>query len=89
MNVVASCDVNFRVNLVDLHLKLKDSRVCSINFEPEIFPCLVCRMYSPKATALIYHNGKIVFTGAKSGNETEELFQKLFPILWGSKSTPE
>ena len=89
VNVVASCDVNFRVNLVDLHLKLKDSRVCSTSFEPEIFPCLVCRMCSPKATALIYQNGKIVLTGAKSGNETEEVFQKLFPIPRGSKSTPE
>jgi transcription initiation factor TFIID TATA-box-binding protein len=35
-------------------------------YEPELFPGLVYRMVLPKVVMLIFHSGKVVFTGAKT-----------------------
>jgi transcription initiation factor TFIID TATA-box-binding protein len=35
-------------------------------FTPQTFPGLIYRMHNPKTTFLIFSNGKVIITGAKS-----------------------
>lgn len=51
------------------------------SYEPELFPALIYRMVKPRLVMLIFVNGKIVFTGAKTRNEIKEALDNIFPIL--------
>lgn len=51
------------------------------SYEPELFPGLIYRMVKPRVVLLIFVNGKIVFTGAKSKNEIAESLENIYPIL--------
>jgi len=67
-NIVASGSVGMDLNLNELATKLKN-----VEYEPEQFPGLVYKIEqtktSPKATFLLFSNGKIVCTGTKSEKE--------------------
>ena len=56
-NIVASADVGFAIRLESLSHKHAD--FCQ--YEPEIFPGLIYRIYSPKVVVLIFVSGKILF----------------------------
>lgn len=51
------------------------------SYEPELFPGLIYRMVKPRLVLLIFVNGKIVITGAKSRQELKEAFDNIYPIL--------
>ncbi|KAK4134423.1 TATA-box binding protein, partial [Trichocladium antarcticum] len=53
----------------------------STSFEPEIFPGLVFRMVNPRVVCLVFANGKVVLTGAKSRDMVFEAWVNLFPML--------
>jgi transcription initiation factor TFIID TATA-box-binding protein len=76
-NVVASCDLKFPIRLDSLNLGYE--RFCQYN--PEVFPGLVFRIVEPKVTVLIFVSGKLVFTGAKSVENTLLAFERIFPVL--------
>lgn len=50
-------------------------------YEPELFPGLVYRMESPKVVLLIFVSGKVVITGAKSGQDLEQSLQNIYEHL--------
>eukprot|EP00047_Mylnosiga_fluctuans_P007872 m.5229 g.5229 ORF g.5229 m.5229 type:complete len:199 (-) comp1984_c0_seq1:194-790(-) len=77
VNMVARCDVRFPIRLEGL--ALSHSYCCT--YEPELFPGLVYRMYSPKLTFLIFVSGKIVLTGGRSREQMQEAFENLYPPL--------
>ncbi|KAF3333508.1 TATA-box-binding protein-like protein [Carex littledalei] len=77
-NMVASCGVNFSVNLSRLAVS---SHGVFISYEPEIFPGLIYRMRQPKLVLLIFQSGKIVITGAKKTDEIHAAFSNIFPVL--------
>jgi len=77
-NMVASSDVGFKISLEDLGSS-DHSRFC--NYEPELFPGLIYKMASPKATLLIFVSGKIVITGAKSKKIIDETVNTIVPVL--------
>ncbi|XP_078176823.1 TATA-box-binding protein 2-like [Carex rostrata] len=77
-NMVASCGVDFSVNLFRLAVS---SHGVFISYEPEVFPGLIYRMRQPKLVLLIFQSGKIVITGAKKTDEIHSAFSNIFPVL--------
>ncbi len=76
-NIVASADVGFAIRLESLSHKHVD--FCQ--YEPEIFPGLIYRIYDPKVVVLIFVSGKIVLTGAKTREQIKEAYHRILPVL--------
>lgn len=76
-NIVASADVGFAIRLESL--SHKHAEFCQ--YEPEIFPGLIYRIYSPKVVVLIFVSGKIVLTGAKTREQIQEAYNSILPAL--------
>ncbi len=76
-NLVASADVRFPIRLE----ALAHAHSNYAHYEPELFPGLVYRMLEPRLALLIFVSGKVVITGAKSRDDLNEAFQKLYPVL--------
>ena len=83
VNMVANCDVRFPIKLD--RLALQDSTAMFCSYEPELFPGLVFRMFTPKVTFLIFVSGKIVLTGGKTRADLQEAFQEIYPILLNAR----
>jgi transcription initiation factor TFIID TATA-box-binding protein len=60
-NIVASGELNLKLNLNTLALTLENTE-----YEPEQFPGLVYKLIEPNATFLLFSNGKLVCTGSLS-----------------------
>lgn len=76
-NIVATVDLRFPIRLESLHRMHGQFS----SYEPELFPGLIYRMVRPRLVMLIFVNGKIVFTGAKSRNDIIECLKLIHPIL--------
>jgi transcription initiation factor TFIID TATA-box-binding protein len=76
-NIVASADVGFAIRLESL--SHRHAEFCQ--YEPEIFPGLIYRIYSPKVVVLIFVSGKIVLTGAKTREQIKEAYNNILPAL--------
>ncbi len=76
-NIVGSCDLKFPI-LID-GLYCEHSKFSQ--YEPEIFPGLIYRMFDPKVVLLIFASGKIVLTGAKKRSHIYEAYQKIVGTL--------
>lgn len=76
-NFVGSVACGFHIRLEGL------AHVCHqfASYEPEIFPGLVYRMVRPGVVCLVFANGKVVLTGAKSEDMVYEAFVNLYPLL--------
>ncbi|KAI6661952.1 TATA-box-binding protein-like [Oopsacas minuta] len=83
-NIVGSCDVKFPIRLEGL--VFAHSQFSS--YEPELFPGLIYRMYTPKIVLLIFVSGKVVLTGAKVRQEIYDAFENIYPILKSYKKVP-
>lgn len=75
-NMVASGDVNMRLNLDKLAFKLENAE-----YEPEQFPGLVYKVPNSHITFLLFGTGKIVCTGAKDEKEIDNAVKKLVKVL--------
>ncbi len=60
-NIVASTQIKARINLEDISFALEN-----VEYEPESFPGLVCRIPEPRVAFLLFSSGKIICTGARS-----------------------
>ncbi|OON23992.1 transcription factor TFIID [Opisthorchis viverrini] len=56
-------------------------------YEPELFPGLIYRIIKPRLVMLIFVNGKIVMTGAKSREQMYEALNNVYPILHNYRKT--
>jgi transcription initiation factor TFIID TATA-box-binding protein len=61
-NIVATSDLESEINLNLIAVTLGLDRV---EYEPEQFPGLVCRMQEPRVVILLFGSGKLVCTGAR------------------------
>ena len=61
-NIVATADLGSGINLNLIAVTLGLDRV---EYEPEQFPGLVCRMQTPRVVILLFGSGKLVCTGAR------------------------
>jgi transcription initiation factor TFIID TATA-box-binding protein len=75
-NVVATGTLNQKV---DLNAVVKGCP--SVEYRPEQFPGLVFRLKRPKTATLIFNNGKMVCTGARSRKESRTAIMKVVKEL--------
>lgn len=76
-NIVATVDLRFPIRLENLNQVHGQFS----SYEPELFPGLIYRMVKPRIVLLIFVNGKIVFTGAKSMTDINDSLELIYPIL--------
>jgi len=72
VNIVASASLGGRID-VEKAVYILDR----IMYEPEQFPGGVYRMEDPKVVILLYTNGKVVVTGARTEDEVYEAVESL------------
>ena len=75
-NLVASGELGITLNLNKIAMRLRN-----IEYEPEQFPGLVYKIEEPKASFLLFSNGKIVCTGTNSEKELNQAVSKLVENL--------
>ena len=81
-NIVALSDLGCHVSLYDLIFNPALKEYCM--FDPEMFPGLFLKIMNPKLTIIIFSNGKIVQTGAKSIKDIEIGFLKAKALIENS-----
>jgi len=80
-NIVASSDLGSEINLNAIAVTLGLDRV---EYEPEQFPGLVCRIDEPRVVVLLFGSGKLVCTGARKPSDVELAVQKITQELRGA-----
>jgi len=75
-NIVASGNINMKLNLNYLTLELENTE-----YEPEQFPGLVYKLIEPNATFLLFSNGKLVCTGTKNNQQLNDSMEQLIKVL--------
>jgi transcription initiation factor TFIID TATA-box-binding protein len=71
-NIVASGEINLKLNLNFLALEMENTE-----YEPEQFPGLVYKLIEPNATFLLFSNGKLVCTGTKNKQELDKSMEMM------------
>lgn len=66
-NIVASADLH--TEFVDLDTIAVSLGLENVEYEPEMFPGLVYRIYDPKSVLLIFGSGKVIITGCKNAED--------------------
>lgn len=75
-NMVASASLGLELDLYSLAQKIKE-----IEYEPEQFPGAILKFKDPKASLLLFKNGKVICAGAKNENEIRIVLQKAKKLL--------
>jgi transcription initiation factor TFIID TATA-box-binding protein len=75
-NIVAFTDLGAKISLEQVLQKLENTE-----YQPEQFPGLIYRMQSPRASALVFSQGKIVCTGTKSMPALKEAMENIVANL--------
>ncbi len=73
-NIVATSDLESDVNLNSIAVTLGLDRV---EYEPEQFPGLVCRLQEPRVVVLLFGSGKLVCTGARRPSDVALAVEKI------------
>jgi transcription initiation factor TFIID TATA-box-binding protein len=76
-NLVASADLGIELDLYQLPLKFK-----SIEYEPEQFPGAILKFNNPKATLLLFKNGRTVIVGCKDKKLIKEALVRAYKMLF-------
>ncbi|MFH1978288.1 MAG: TATA-box-binding protein [Candidatus Aenigmatarchaeota archaeon] len=71
-NIVASTKIDARLGLEDISFSLDD-----VEYEPEQFPGLVCRIPEPRVAFLLFGSGKIICTGGRTIEDIHGALAKL------------
>jgi transcription initiation factor TFIID TATA-box-binding protein len=80
-NIVASSDLGSEINLNAIAVTLGLERV---EYEPEQFPGLVCRIEEPRVVILLFGSGKLVCTGARKPADVDRAVKKITEELRGA-----
>jgi transcription initiation factor TFIID TATA-box-binding protein len=73
-NIVATSDLESEINLNTIAVTLGLDRV---EYEPEQFPGLVCRLTEPRVVVLLFGSGKLVCTGARRPSDVSLSIEKI------------
>jgi transcription initiation factor TFIID TATA-box-binding protein len=73
-NIVATSDLESEINLNTVAVTLGLDRV---EYEPEQFPGLVCRLTEPRVVVLLFGSGKLVCTGARRPSDVGLAVEKI------------
>jgi len=72
VNIVASASLGVQIDIEKAAYILERTM-----YEPEQFPGLIYRMNTPKVVLLLYMNGKLVVTGAKTEDQVYDAVNRL------------
>ena len=75
-NIVASASLGLELDLYALASKIKE-----IEYEPEQFPGAILKFKEPKASLLLFKNGKVVCVGCKKRELIEKTIDKTIKML--------
>jgi len=75
-NIVASASLGVELDLYAIAQQVKD-----VEYEPEQFPGAILKLRDPRASLLLFKNGKIICTGCKSATEVEFSINKAVKLL--------
>lgn len=81
VNLVASCDMEERIDLGSLQNKFPKY----FQFFPEIYPAAYFKLPDMTAKVLVFHTGKLVFTGFKTNEDMNFVYDKLMHFLFSNK----
>jgi transcription initiation factor TFIID TATA-box-binding protein len=73
-NIVATADLGSALNLNSVAVTVGLERV---EYEPEQFPGLICRLDQPRVVMLLFGSGKLVCTGARRPSDVHRAVQKM------------
>lgn len=76
VNIVASADLGVEL---DLYAIAKAS--ADVDYEPEQFPGAICKLHDPKTALLLFKNGKIICTGAKTEADIKRAINQLIALV--------
>jgi transcription initiation factor TFIID TATA-box-binding protein len=91
-NIVATSDLESEINLNSVAVTLGLDRV---EYEPEQFPGLVCRIDEPRVVVLLFGSGKLVCTGARRPSDIQLAVRKITEelqdadLLRGERTPPK
>ncbi len=80
-NIVATSNLESEINLNSIAITLGLDRV---EYEPEQFPGLVCRLDKPRVVVLLFGSGKLVCTGARRPSDVLLAVQTITTELQGA-----
>ncbi|MBI2079660.1 TATA-box-binding protein [Candidatus Micrarchaeota archaeon] len=75
-NIVASASLDMDLDLYKIAYKVPD-----VEYEPEQFPGAILKFKDPKASLLLFKNGKVICAGAKKEKEIRDVLQKAKNLL--------
>ncbi len=75
-NIVASANLGLELDLFSLAQKIRE-----VEYEPEQFPGAILKFKDPKASLLLFKNGKVVCVGCKKRSLIEKTIEKTIKLL--------
>lgn len=75
-NIVASADLGVELDLYGIAKASPD-----VDYEPEQFPGAICKIHEPKTALLLFKNGKIICTGAKTKEDVGRAIDQVIKIV--------
>ena len=75
-NIVASANLAVELDLYGIARE-----VANVEYEPEQFPGAILKLKDPKTSLLLFKNGKLICTGAKSEGDVERSINKAFELI--------
>ena len=75
-NIVASANLAVELDLYGIARE-----VDNVEYEPEQFPGAILKLKEPKTSLLLFKNGKLICTGAKSAAEVEQAINKAYNLI--------
>ncbi|MCL5419733.1 MAG: hypothetical protein M1354_02540 [Candidatus Marsarchaeota archaeon] len=75
-NIVASADLGVELDLYGIAKASPD-----VDYEPEQFPGAICKIHEPKTALLLFKNGKIICTGAKTEADIRRAIDQVIKIV--------
>ncbi len=81
-NIVASADLQLDLDLYGLAKMSHD-----VDYEPEQFPGAIFKVHDPKAALLLFKNGKIICTGARTTADVKRAVGQAVELIKRFKAT--
>lgn len=76
VNMVASANLQ-----VDFDLYGIARNVANVEYEPEQFPGAILKLKDPKTSLLLFKNGKVICTGARTTKDVEKAITKTLELI--------
>ncbi len=75
-NIVASANLDVELDLFNIAME-----VDNVEYEPEQFPGAIMRLKDIGTTLLLFKNGKVICSGAKSEKQIEQSIKRAAELL--------